>query len=406
MGGKILPTMALPLSPGLGQRVVLLCSCILTLLIHRRPHFMEKRYQVFVSSTYEDLREERQEVIQALLELDCIPSGMELFPAADEDQWSLIKKVIDDCDYYMVIIGGRYGSLGTDGKSYTQMEYEYALGAGKPIVAFIHPEPEKIESGKTEKTEEGRQLLNAFRELAKKKMVKSFSSPKDLGSVASRSIVQLIKAKPGIGWVRSNETVDGKAAQEILRLKGQVEQLQSELQKVATTTPAGAESLAQGKETHKFRFEVGFAQEGKSWVGTVDVELAWDWVFYFICPRLDQGDAPDDDIVKTLIYATRFIVPIEVAKVHKGATDPKVRGLAPTSLQTMLIQFKALGYISRIGTTSTTVRSWKLTPLGESKMNALYAILSQVHPPAETNEINPKNKINLKKAARKKPLSN
>jgi len=73
---------------------------------------MDKRYQVFVSSTYEDLREERQEVIQALLELDCIPAGMELFPAADEDQWTLIRKVIDDCDYYIVIIAGRYGSCG------------------------------------------------------------------------------------------------------------------------------------------------------------------------------------------------------------------------------------------------------------------------------------------------------
>ncbi|MCX6381232.1 MAG: DUF4062 domain-containing protein, partial [Armatimonadetes bacterium] len=59
---------------------------------------MDKRYQVFVSSTYQDLQEERQEVMHALLELDCIPSGMELFPAADEAQWSLIKKVIDDCD--------------------------------------------------------------------------------------------------------------------------------------------------------------------------------------------------------------------------------------------------------------------------------------------------------------------
>src|ERR1700730_2626217 len=72
---------------------------------------MNKRYQVFVSSTYDDLREERSEVMRALLELDCIPSGMELFPAADEDQWTLIKEVIDDCDYYVVIIGGRYGSL-------------------------------------------------------------------------------------------------------------------------------------------------------------------------------------------------------------------------------------------------------------------------------------------------------
>jgi hypothetical protein len=59
---------------------------------------VEKRYQVFVSSTFWDLEKERQEVMHALLELNCIPSGMELFPAANEDQWNLIKKVIDDCE--------------------------------------------------------------------------------------------------------------------------------------------------------------------------------------------------------------------------------------------------------------------------------------------------------------------
>jgi len=74
---------------------------------------IDKKYQVFVSSTYEDLRPERQEIMHALLELDCIPSGMELFPAASEDQWTLIRGVIDDCDYYVVVIGGRYGSVGS-----------------------------------------------------------------------------------------------------------------------------------------------------------------------------------------------------------------------------------------------------------------------------------------------------
>ncbi len=98
---------------------------------------MERRYQVFVSSTFKDLEEERQEVMRALLELDCMPSGMELFPAANETQWNLIKKVIDDCDYYILIVGGRYGSIGPEGISYTEMEYRYALEQGKPTITFI-----------------------------------------------------------------------------------------------------------------------------------------------------------------------------------------------------------------------------------------------------------------------------
>ncbi|EQA2051359.1 DUF4062 domain-containing protein, partial [Escherichia coli] len=99
---------------------------------------MDKRYQVFVSSTFADLEEERQEVMQALLELDCMPAGMELFPATNSDQWSLIKKIIDDSDYYIVILAGRYGSIGPDGISYTEMEYRYALETGKPVIGFIH----------------------------------------------------------------------------------------------------------------------------------------------------------------------------------------------------------------------------------------------------------------------------
>ena len=90
---------------------------------------MEKRYQVFVSSTYADLQDERQRVIQALMEMDCIPAGMELFPAADEEQWEFIKRVIDDCDYYLLIIGGRYGSTTADGVSYTEREYDYAVAS-------------------------------------------------------------------------------------------------------------------------------------------------------------------------------------------------------------------------------------------------------------------------------------
>ena len=123
---------------------------------------MEKRYQVFVSSTFRDLREERQQVIQALLELDCIPAGMELFPASDESQWQLIKRVIDDCDYYIVVVGGRYGSVDSEGVGYTEREYDYAVARGMPVLGFVHADPSVIAAGKTEMDSASRQKLSAF----------------------------------------------------------------------------------------------------------------------------------------------------------------------------------------------------------------------------------------------------
>src|SRR5208283_4475000 len=124
---------------------------------------MDKRYQVFVSSTYEDLREEQREVMQALLALDCIPTGMELFPAADDDSWTHIRRFIAGCDYYVVIVGGRYGSKAPTGKSYTEMEYDHALEAGLPASAFLHKDPGAIPASKTEPTDEGKAALREFR---------------------------------------------------------------------------------------------------------------------------------------------------------------------------------------------------------------------------------------------------
>ena len=125
---------------------------------------MDKKYQVFVSSTYQDMVEERKVVTQALLKLDCIPVGMELFPAADESQWEYIRKVIDESDYYVVLIRGRYGSLSAHGKSYTEEEYLYAIENDEnPVLAFLHVDPDQLPVNKTERDLEFSNKLNSFR---------------------------------------------------------------------------------------------------------------------------------------------------------------------------------------------------------------------------------------------------
>jgi len=93
---------------------------------------MDKRYQVFISSTFVDLIDERQAVLKSILEMDHMPAGMELFPATDDTAWNLIKDVIDASDYYVLIVGGRYGSLDEEGLGYTEKEYKYAVSTKNP----------------------------------------------------------------------------------------------------------------------------------------------------------------------------------------------------------------------------------------------------------------------------------
>jgi len=125
---------------------------------------MEKRYQVFISSTFQDLKNARQEVSQALLRADCFPAGMELFPAADEEQFAFIKTVIDQSDYYIIISAGRYGTIHPEtGLSYTEMEYDYAVETGKPVIRLLHKDPfNELKGEFIEKKDKGRRALKNF----------------------------------------------------------------------------------------------------------------------------------------------------------------------------------------------------------------------------------------------------
>jgi len=169
---------------------------------------MDRRYQVFVSSTHEDLIDERLEVMQALLELDCIPCGMEYFPAANEDQWTFIKSLIDRCDYFIVIIGGKYGSEHPDGKSYTQMEYEHALSKGIPTIGFTHHDRNSLPPEKIETEDTKIRKLDSFISFVRSKLCKDWKNTYELGGGVSRSLVQLMKNNPRVGWVRA-DTVMG-----------------------------------------------------------------------------------------------------------------------------------------------------------------------------------------------------
>src|SRR5215471_3135221 len=100
--------------------------------------FVKKKLQVFISSTYTDMVAERQAAVEAILRAGHIPAGMELFAAGDESQLETIRRWIDDSDVFMLILGGRYGSIEPKaGKSYIELEYEYALEKKKPLFAAV-----------------------------------------------------------------------------------------------------------------------------------------------------------------------------------------------------------------------------------------------------------------------------
>ena len=99
---------------------------------------MPKKYQIFVSSTHTDLKEERAAVYEAILGMEHFPVGMEYFGARSRKSIDLIKSFILTCDFQVTIVGTTYGSSIPHGKiSYTEMEYDYARRIGVPQVSFL-----------------------------------------------------------------------------------------------------------------------------------------------------------------------------------------------------------------------------------------------------------------------------
>lgn len=251
---------------------------------------MDKRYQVFVSSTYTDLAEERAAVIQAVLGLEHLPAGMEMFPAANEDQWTLIKRVIDESDYYVVVVGGRYGSMDADGISYTEREYDYAIETKTPVLGFLHKEPERIEAGKTDQNDEARAKLSEFRAKVEGRPVKYFTSSAELGGQVALSLVALTRNEPGIGWVRGDKAMTVETEREILELKQRLAKAEAERETAQSALVEDTSELAQGSDgviipvviTGQKRSKAGW----QKYQLNAEARTTWDELFGDIGPAM------------------------------------------------------------------------------------------------------------------------
>ena len=323
---------------------------------------MEIKHQVFVSSTFRDLIEERKAVIHALLELDCIPAGMELFPAADEDAWSLIKEVIDGCDYYILIIAGKYGSTNSEGISYTELEFDYAVESGKPVIAFLHEDIESLIATNVEKSAKGRKSLKAFREKAQQKHCKYWSTSDDLGGKVSRSLVNLRKRHPAEGWVRGSYAADDKMMRELEELRRKLIEVELASERAIVTPPPDFETLEHGKDRITIEVEIKYDAKSKKKVFTTTP--SWDALFSYCGPSL-VGECDDAELDDKISLCVLHHTPRDTIRLnsHDGGI------IIPYVMEDAIkMQFQALGFMeggSKRRAVSDTKTYWALTPFGQ-----------------------------------------
>lgn len=203
----------------------------------------EKKYQVFISSTYTDLIEERQTVVEGVLNAGHIPAGMESFKAGTTQE-ETIKEWIKGSDIYVLILGPRYGSLNKDGISYTQWEYNLAKEYNKPMFALVLTDdyingmvqqerilPTQLETSKAE--------YIAFKEEVMSTLVVQVNHPAEIRGGISDSIrgIEKKRSEDLEGWIKGSylkeleelRKTKEKLSEELLSRQSSVIEMQEEL---------------------------------------------------------------------------------------------------------------------------------------------------------------------------------
>ncbi|NOK17408.1 DUF4062 domain-containing protein [Corallococcus carmarthensis] len=196
---------------------------------------MKRKLLVFISSTFKDLQNERQAAVQAILEAGHIPAGMELFTAGDKSQLDTIKKWIDDSDAFLLILGGRYGSIEPQSKrSYIELEYQHAIDRGMPHFSLVLDDDavkEKVKSGGAEMIErDNTKLFSRFKTKVTSKMCSFVSDEKDIRLSVYKSLKNISDDHPSLGWVPAKDAGNTeKQAQETATIALQNADLQKQV---------------------------------------------------------------------------------------------------------------------------------------------------------------------------------
>lgn len=229
-----------------------------------RSRPLRPKHQIFVSSTFVDLHDEREAVTWEILKAGHIPVGMENFSAYDDRGWRVIDKTLKDTDYYVLIIAGRYGSIDSNlGISWTQREYQRAMELGIPVLAFVRS-ASHIPGDQVDKDKKSKQLELFIADVGSKRLRETWTTKDDLRAKVAAAIYKSVReddeedrARPG--WYRGNQLPTPATMDEMAKLVSENRNLRNEVAQLRTLI-APAATVA---------FEFFRSDQQRQFVGTI-----------------------------------------------------------------------------------------------------------------------------------------
>jgi hypothetical protein len=194
---------------------------------------MAKKYLVYISSSLEDLKNERRELVKVVTEIGAIPVSMDAFDISDKNEQRLIKKAIEECDYFLNLTAHKLtahtcGAL--PGKTFAQeLEFSWAEKCGVPVIALIIDEKARWKASKKEKSPELLKVLETFKKRLRDCPHETWISQADLRQKAQSLLIRTMNLNPRRGWVPGAEAIDPSVANELSRLIFENESLKNQI---------------------------------------------------------------------------------------------------------------------------------------------------------------------------------
>ena len=291
--------------------------------------------------------------------MDCIPAGMELSPATDEEQRALMKQIIEDCDYFILLIAGRYGSTTAEGISYTEREFDHAVELGIPVLAFLQGDPDSIPAGQLELEPGARQRLAEFRQkVSRDRLIRTWHAAGELPGLVALSLTKLIKAHPRPGWARGPGLDATGLLRQMNELRQENEALKARLQSLSTAAAVQIPDLAAGEAKYELSGTYKLSYNGSRipWKAAV----SWNDMLYHIGPELLQlqhDSSVNRELARSLLL-----------QQDKSPYEPDIDH---EIFKTVRIQLMALQYVEvqPLNTTrASTALFWRLTQTGHAQL--------------------------------------
>jgi len=315
------------------------------------------KYLVFVSSTCDDVKTERLTLIKTITELGAIPLTMDAFDITDEHDRAIIRKAIEDSDYFINLTAHKGGaSFDMPGGTFRSLEYEYlcAVKARVPILPLIIDEKARWKASKKAQDEETQAALETFKGKLRSHHYSTWLNGDDLHNKALELLSAEMNLNPRSGWIPANQAVNPDVANEVCRLLAENENLRRRIHL------AEPESIAHVKDEIVRALDALSVTRIPLSFYYVDGEQ-WENTRKFRYLRLFRLLVPELSIQKSVAEISQFLGNVLNPSIEKNVR--KDYATPHNTIKKIMADFTLLKLVRYCGTSAA--EAWEITEFGK-----------------------------------------